>query len=192
MFTFYKSNIVVRRSSTKKSDYFTKRFSQPQLDTGLEFSYPTTTTKTTSSSSSAPHPQLQIGNSLQQESLSDVKCNFDKTSSGNKRKPYLNRRNQIYRFSCDNCPDDYHPSSGDTVAFGDRCTFDAAEGGKFAYNKMQSDSVSSSSSSVPAQNRCLTEHDGSEHAAVAMNPDLTTDNLPAVDTPDACDKAALR
>lgn len=53
---------------------------------------------------------------------------------------------------------------------------------------MQSDSVTSSSL---AQNRCLTEHDGAE--VVATNAlDLTTDNLPAVDTPDACDKAALR
>ncbi|XP_031624915.1 calcium/calmodulin-dependent 3',5'-cyclic nucleotide phosphodiesterase 1-like isoform X5 [Contarinia nasturtii] len=65
---------------------------------------------------------------------------------------------------------------------------------------MQSDSVSSSSSSTVAtsttsQNRCLTstEHDGNEQGTVATNPvDLTTDNLPAVDTPDACDKAALR
>ncbi|XP_055298808.1 dual specificity calcium/calmodulin-dependent 3',5'-cyclic nucleotide phosphodiesterase 1-like isoform X1 [Sitodiplosis mosellana] len=188
--------ISIRRSSTKKSDYFTKRYSQPQLDTGLEFSYPTTTpaAAATIPTAAAPHLQSQIANSLQQIPL-DVKCGLDKAASaaGNKHKPYLNRRNQLYRFSCDNCPDDYHSSSGDTtVAFGDKCKFAAAKGETFAWTKMQSDSVSSSSS-VLAQNRCLTEHDGSEQAAVATNPvDLTTDNLPAVDTPDALSQASAR
>lgn len=140
------------------------------------------------------------------------------TVAGNKRKPYLNRRSQLYRFSCD----DYHPSSGNTVAVdSDKCRIEigaaatacanafntntnttttittdtdiatvitAANDQHFDWNKMQSDSVSSSSS---AQNRCLTEHDGMEQVA-ANAVDLATDNLPAVDTPDACDKAALR
>lgn len=178
---FYVHCLSVRRSSTKKSDFFTKRYSQPQLNTGHEFSYPV----------NQPNQPLHIEN-IAPNPL-DVKCGLDSalpsTSTGNKRKPYLNRRSQIYRFSCDNCTDDYHSNSGDTVAFGDKFTV-AAE--NCARNKMQSDSVSSSSSS--AQNRCLTEHDGNEQAvAPTTNPiDLTTDNLPAVDTPDACDKAALR
>ena len=198
--------VAVRRSSTKKSDYFTKRYSQPQLDTGLEFSYPATTPEAAAAaaeasptataaeaSSSSPHFQSQVVNSIQQIP-SDIKCLDTATLvTGNKRKPYLNRRNQIHCFSCDNCPDDYHSSSGDTaLAFGDKCKFATAEGETFDWTKMQSDSVSSSSS-VPAQNRCLTEHDGSEQAAVATNPvDLTTDNLPAVDTPDALSQASVR
>lgn len=176
---------TVRRSSTKKSDYFTKRYSQPQLDTGLEFTYP----------ANHPHQHTQSQSVNPVQSPSDVKCGLEaaalsSVAAENRRKPYLSRRSQIYRFSCDNCPEDYHSSSGDTVALGNRCTFAAAED-NFARNKMQSDSVSSSSTA--AQNRCLTEHDGNEQAVVAANPvDLTTDNLPAVDTPDACDKAALR
>ncbi|XP_031624913.1 calcium/calmodulin-dependent 3',5'-cyclic nucleotide phosphodiesterase 1A-like isoform X3 [Contarinia nasturtii] len=184
--------ISIRRSSTKKSDYFAKRYSQPQLNTGLEFSYPTNTT-------AYPHQNSPV------ESASDTPCGLE-TATGNRRKPYLNRRSPIYRFSCDNFADDYHQQhqhrlkSGDTVTtFGDRCTFSGAEEISDWY-KMQSDSVSSSSSSTVAtsttsQNRCLTstEHDGNEQGTVATNPvDLTTDNLPAVDTPDACDKAALR
>lgn len=99
----------------------------------------------------------------------------------------MNRRSQLYRFSCD----DYQStSSGNTVAVGsDRCRFDTADDEHFDWKKMQSDSVSSSSSA--AQNRCLTELDGTEPAATNAV-DLATDNLPAVDTPDACDKAALR
>lgn len=122
---------------------------------------------------------------------SPTDTNYGLEAVGNKRKPYLNRRSPIYRFSCDNCPDDYHSaSSGDTVAFGDRCTFGGDR--DFAWNKMQSDSVSSTSSAAAiAQSRCLSGNDGNE--SVATNAvDLTTDNLPAVDTPDACDKAALR
>lgn len=202
--SFTSLSVAVRRSSTKKSDYFTKRYSQPQLETGLEFSYPATTpaaavateaspTATVAVASSSHHFQSQVVNSIQQIP-SDIKCSDTAALvTENKRKPYLNRRNQIHCFSCDDCPDDYHSSSGDTaLAFGDKCKFATAEGETFAWTKMQSDSVSSSSS-VPAQNRCLTEHDGSEQAAVATNPvDLTTDNLPAVDTPDALSQASVR
>lgn len=113
-----------------------------------------------------------------------------------KRKPYSNRRSPIYRFSCDNYTDDYNhsASSGNTVALGDRCTFGGDR--DFAWNKMQSDSVSSTSSTTSiatamAQGRCLSGNDGNE-SIVPNAIDLTTENLPAVDTPDACDKAALR
>lgn len=168
------SIFTVRRSSTKKSDYFTKRFSQPQLDTGHEFTFPP----------NHPHQYSPKQIVSPAHSPSDIQRGLE-VVTGNKRKPYLNRRSQLYRLSCD----DYHSnSSGNTIAVGsDRCRFDDADE-HFDWNKMQSDSVSSSSS---AQNRSLTESDGTE--PVATNAvDLATDNLPAVDTPDACDKAALR
>lgn len=190
---------LVRRSSTKKSDYFAKRYSQPQIDTGHEFTFPTNL--------SHQHSEKQ---SVSPSSLSPVDVQRGLNSpTGNKRKPYLSGRSQLYRFSCD----DYHTSSSsNTIAVGsDKCHFDIGGGSSdttttdidtiititdpdviddkhFDFSKMQSDSVSASSS---AQNRCLTEQDETEPVATNVI-DLATDNLPAVDTPDACDKAALR
>lgn len=192
---------AVRRSSTKKSDYFTKRYSQPQLDTGVELSYPppppppsppppSSSSKLSQSQQYTTKPQ--IVNPVQ-NSFIDVKaCDLETVVAGNNRAPHFNRRNPIHRFSCDNLTDDYHSSSGNTVTFGDRCTFGGADVNFFAGNKMQSSNSVSSSSSM-AQNRRLIENDGNESAAFVTIPvDLTIDNLPAVDTPDACDKAALR
>lgn len=49
---------------------------------------------------------------------------------------------------------------------------------------------------VPMRRHGSAESDGNESIAMAdglnIVVDLATDNLPAVDTPDACDKAAVR
>lgn len=185
----------VRRSSTKKSDYFTKRYSQPQLETtGHEFTCSTN------------HPHQLTESPTTSRVRLDAKCGSESVD-GNQHRPYLNRRTQLYRFSCD----DYHSGNSDTLAFDDTCRFGsgatatvadatvaAAATAATTTNKMQSDTVSpsppprpssassSSTSSSTAQNRCHTEHIGTELV------DLATDNLPSVDTPDASDKAALR
>lgn len=207
---------TVRRSSTKKSDYFTKRYSQPQLETGKEFTCP----------KNHPHQHsTPLTVSPTEHVRPDAKCGLE-TDSGNKHKPYLNRRSQLYRFSCD----DYHSGGSDTLAFENTCILGGAAG-KVAsdvavttaaaivsaaaasatvtttsaiddepldWNKMQSDTELPSSSSsaaaaaaIVAQNPFHTENVGTEPIPTNVI-DLATDNLPAVDTPDACDKAALR
>lgn len=209
---------TVRRSSTKKSDYFTKRYSQPQLETtGHEFTCTTNhphhqrSTPPSASSSSSAATSLTVSPTTTTTTTpshvrSDAQFGGLETVAGNTHRPYLNRRTQLYRYSCD----DYHSGHSDTLASDDTCRFGSgatASAAATITNKMQSDtaspspppppsrpssaSSSSTTSSSTAQNRCHTEHGGTE--PVPTNAiDLATDNLPAVDCPDACDKAALR
>lgn len=137
-------------------------------------------------------------------SCADTECGTDPVS-GQAHRPYLNQRTQLYRFSCD----DYHSGNSDTLAFDDTCRFGSgAKAGAVdtidddynyheRFRKMQSPSSpppppSSSSSSTTTTTSSLATAQRTNELVPTNVIDLATDNLPAVDTPDACDKAALR
>lgn len=193
----------VRRSSTKKSEFLTKRYSQPQLETtGHEFTcttnHPHHRQCSTSSTSLSVSPTTI--STATQHVRSDAKLGGLETVGGNNCRPYLNRRSQLYRFSCD----DYRSGDSDTLAFDDTCRLGsgdtavsaaagvAAASAATTTNTMQSDtasqsppppppsrpSSSSSTSSSTAQNRCHTEHAGTELVPTNAIVDLATDNLP--------------
>lgn len=108
----------------------------------------------------------------------------------------------MYRFSCD----DYRSGNSDTLAFDDTCRFGSgvkaaavAIDDDYNYDErtMQSPSSpppppSSSSSSTTTITSSLATAQRTNELVPTNVIDLATDNLPAVDTPDACDKAALR
>lgn len=167
---------IVRRSSSKKGNFLPKQHSQPQLDTGIKFAYQHNHHH---SNTKQQHFDFVAQQNTPTTDNIEFGFNADTVITGNE---------QIDRKHCCSCTS-FH--TNDQLTPIDRCTTTFASDDYF-WDKMQSDSVTSTSSAP----HCIAESDGNESNASAIsspNPiDLTIENLPAVDTPDACDKAATR
>lgn len=156
-----------------------KQHSQPQLDTGIKFAYQhhhhphySKQKQTTTTTTSNP---AQISTNEDNVEESDI---IEK-----KQQQQVNRTGHL-----EYCSLEKDCNNSNTITPIDQCSFVIDE---FSSNKMQSDSVTSSSMTHIGS----IESDGNESVTtieLSNAIDLATDNLPAVDTPDACDKAALR
>lgn len=155
-----------------------KQHSQPQLDTGIKFAYqhhhhPHYSKQKQTTTSSNP---AQISTNEDDVAESDI---IEKEQ----QQQQANRTGHL-----EYCSLEADCNNSNTITPIDQCSFVIDE---FSSNKMQSDSVTSSSMTHIGS----IESDGNESVTtieLSNAIDLATDNLPAVDTPDACDKAALR
>lgn len=173
----------VRRSSSKKGNFLPKQHSQPQLDTGIKFAY----------QQHHHHHHSKTKQNLVAQNLANDNIEVSDTGADIEQidadQPNIDRKRDSLKHCC-SCGS-FH--SSDQITPIDRCTFATTiiDADLPFLNKMQSDSVTSTSSA-----RCIPDSDGNESNASAISSptaiDLTIENLPAVDTPDACDKAATR
>lgn len=160
--------LLVRRSSSKRGNLLSKQHSQPKLESTSKFAY--------QYHQRHKHSFKSEGyTSEQQHSINDDTEQFELADEQDLR--------PILRNCCD-CHRSDDTITGDTQIDTDKC----AVVEDFGINKMQSASVPSSMSRISSSNESQSSA-GADSSNVA---DLATENLPAVDTPDACDKAALR
>lgn len=170
---------IVRRSSSKKGNLLPKQHSQPQLDTGIKFAYQQhhQHSKTKQQNFDFVTQNTPLIDNIEFGFNADTVITEDE---------HIDSRKQDSLKHCCSCTSF---RTNDPLTPIDRCTFASDD---YFWDKMLSDSVTSTSSA----SHCIAESDGNESNASAIsstNPmDLTIENLPAVDTPDACDKAATR
>lgn len=169
---------TVRRSSSKKVNLLPKQHSHPQIDTGFKFAY----------QQHHHHSQTKTQNfdfvAQNTPTADNIEFGFN-TDTVITEDEHIDRKQDSLKYCC--CCTTF--DTNDHLTPIDRCTFASDD---YFWDKMQSDSVTSTSTAP----HCTAENDGNESNANAISSsnqiDLTIENLPAVDTPDACDKAATR
>lgn len=168
---------AVRRSSSKKGNLLPKQNSQPQLDTGTQFAY------------QHPHHHHHFHHhcSRHRQTVARIVSSDNDTAEPDQ----IEHHQTDTDIECDElCSLRSDCTHSNPITPTDQCLYDIDYS---ASKKMQNETTVSAAS---MRRHGSADSDGNESNTTpdGLNAviDLTTDNLPAVDTPDACDKAAVR